>query len=626
MWEKIAVGLITEIFKDAYKATWNWAGEQDAKSDYFGLKAKEYGKNIFDQYNYIRVFGMNEEKPLEDLYVRVNILSKITERWYATPEELTKRFDRDRRSFGKVEESQTGLQAINNHQKFVLLGKPGAGKTTYLRYLALQSVHKDSNIKNRKIPVFISLNQFVRFEGSLMDYIVKQFDTCQLEDAAPFIKNILTQGKCLILLDGLDEVPDAKKDTVITQINDLSDKYNTNQYVLTCRIHAYNAAFPRFKDLELADFDDDQKQHFINDWFKKEPEVGKQLWEALKDNTQLLEMASTPVLLTLMCIDYDRNFDLQTNRASIYKSAIEALLIQWDSHRRIKRDEIYQGLTTDRKMQLFSTIAATTFQKDELFIPEQRLTSIIADKLKTLSNVQLDNIETDSKAVLKAIVAQHGILTPRAKGIYSFLHLTFQEYFTSKYIIDSMQKGTIQALISDHSTDDNWKEVFLLTVSSLDSSDNFFKQFKLEIDRFAKSDTSIIRLIGWTKEITEPHSERPIAVRKATGVLITLDRALALDRAIDRAIDRGRDLAFASARARAIALARALDRAPALDLGLDLDRDRALALALDQVITFLEMNVRFAECLRENIAIDPQLKQHLLDTILDFSDEQLLEL
>lgn len=614
---RIASNFLSDLFKDAYKTSWDWAKAQDKKNDYFGSRAKIYGKKVFDRYDYIRVFGMSDKIPLTELYVRVNILEKITERWNIDYETLIKKLDRNIRSFGSLQNTppQTGIQAINSHQKFILLGKPGAGKTTYLRYLALQSVHKDSNIKNRKLPIFITLRKFVDFEGKLIDYITEQFEICNLEDAQPFIENLLKKGKCLILLDGLDEVPQSHQDNIINQINDFSDKYSDNQFVISCRIHAYNAAFPHFKDLELADFNDEQKQHFIDRWFKKEKKVGEKMWKSLKDQTQLLELAATPVLLTLMCIDYDKNFDLQTNRASLYKSAIEALLIQWDAHRRIKRDEIYKNLSTDRKMQLFSLIAANTFEKDQIFIPSKTLIQYIANFLTKLSNIPINNLQTDSKAVLKAIVAQHGIFTPRAKDIYSYLHLTFQEYFTAQYILDNRDEGTLEALIQNHATNPNWREVFLITVASLPNTDRFFKILVTHIDQIAQNNISIQKLLRGLIEITSPVSDISLHIRRSYGLfLITnnaiasksdhnltyltdLARSFASDLDVDHAIDRARTRIFDLDRIRTIAI--------------DIDRN-----STNELIQYLQVNKLLVECLNQNIVISPNLKQNLIIDIL----------
>lgn len=245
----ILTDFIQDIFNKAYNNTWNWFKEEIKEHDFFKTAAKKYGKKIYDRYNTIRVFGMNRPVPLKDLFVRVNILEKITARQRISLQDLEQYFDRDRRAFGKEVETKSGIEVVNTFQKFIVLGKPGAGKSTYLKYLALQSVEKDSAIKDRKIPIFISLKELADSDQTLFDFILYQFDICDLPDAGPFITQILKNGKCLVLLDGLDEVQEERKNTIIQQIIDFSDKFSDNQVVISCRIAAYNHWFQQFTDL-----------------------------------------------------------------------------------------------------------------------------------------------------------------------------------------------------------------------------------------------------------------------------------------------------------------------------------------------------------------------------------------
>jgi predicted NACHT family NTPase len=72
--------------------------------------------------------------------------------------------------------------------------------------------------------------------------------------------------------------------------------------------------------------------------------------------------------------------------------------------------------------------------------------------------------------VLKSIEAQHGLLVERARGIYSFSHLTFQEYFTARYFVESSDPQALENL-SSHITEKRWREVFLLTTEMLPNAE-----------------------------------------------------------------------------------------------------------------------------------------------------------
>ena len=129
----------------------------------------------------------------------------------------------------------------------------------------------------------------------------------------------------------------------------------------------------------------------------------------------------------------------------------------------------------------------------------------ISKFISNLPNASGSDLEVDGEAVLKAIEAQHGFFVERARGIYSFSHLTFQEYFTAKYYVDNRRDKIMKSFIPNNVADPRWREVCLLIAGLLNQADDFFVAFKRHIDNLIRN-TNISNMLGKLAEISTEYS------------------------------------------------------------------------------------------------------------------------
>src|ERR1044071_2753440 len=527
-------GTVTSVFKECF-FNFNKAGKwiKNAQLDEHFLEraGSSYSKQLEQRYDLMRIFGMNRPVPLRSIYTRVNILEKITSRQRESVEDLQKYFDRDRRGFGIRRETRTGTEIVNKLSKIIVLGKPGSGKTTFLKYTALQA--SDGKLEKKLVPIYISLKNFSDSNKPLLNYLVEQFAICKFPDAFSFIKSMLEDGRCLILFDGLDEVTKSREDDTIRQISEFADSYRRNQIILSCRIAAYNYWFHDFTDVEVADFNEDQIRSFIVNWFGDDTLKGDLCWAELMRQPPIKELATIPLLLTLLCLAFDETISFPSNKAELYEEALDALLKKWDTSRSIKREEVYKNLSLRRKESMFSRIAVVTFENDQYFIQQRTPKKYIADFITHLPEINQQDLDVDSEAILKAIEAHHGIFVERARNIYSFSHLTFQEYFTAKYIVDNARDGTLKRLVEQHLMKEKWREVFTLTGGMLESADDFVLQINRKINSLVDqhlgaflynihSNSKLLSLIPeFFKTLTK--KEIPPACVRAFAIFLTLE-------------------------------------------------------------------------------------------------------
>ncbi|WP_009633415.1 NACHT domain-containing protein [Synechocystis sp. PCC 7509] len=544
------------------------------------VKAKGYA-SIQQRCGIMRVLDMSQPVELDDIYTNVNVLEKIIGRRRLGVADLLQvcvADDFDRPGLGQIIQSRvSGLEALKNHPKLFVLGKPGAGKTTFLKYLAVQC--NSGKLEADKVPIFITLKDFAEDENCLhlLDYVTEQFigyGVNKVEAA----EEILSQGKGLILLDGLDEVREIDCYRVLQEVHIFSEKFHNNYFVITCRIATHEYTLEQFTEVEIADFDQEQVAKFAQNWFaQKEPSKTRKFLGKLHKNPPIQEIATNPLLLTMLCLMFEEIADFPANSSELYQEGLHLLLRKWDAKRNIERSQIYKKLSLQHKEDLLSQIALLTFKRGDYFFKQNELEQHIADYICNLPNVSTETevLQLDSEAVVKSIEAQHGLLVERARGIYSFSHLSFQEYFAAKEIVSSSNPQVLETTLRDlvsNITEKRWREVFLLTVGMLRNADYLLLMLKDQIDALVADNKKLQNFIKWidnkSHAVSSKHKLNKVRAfyldldiaRKQNSVGGTLDLArlidnkftrelcpdLALDLALDRALTLNYILDFAS--------------------------------------------------------------------------------
>src|SRR5919199_1834372 len=567
---------------------------------------------IFAQCGTLRLLDTAQSVTLDDLYVNVNILEQLSRQQWLDLSDLQSStadtFDR----LALTQANQKGVPAIDainfagaqkaiaTYPKLMVMGKPGAGKTTFLQKVALQCIRGE--LPFASIPIFIQLRNLAEEtranritlgdDFSLLNYINWKLGDFGI--SVQQVESLLKQGKALILLDGLDEVRSEHTNTLLQQITKFSETYYQNHFIITCRFAAQQYRFPGFTYVEIADFNQAQIEAFAEKWFvaatsKQNEEEGlnlaTQFIDKLKlpENQPIRELARTPILLNLTVSVFQAKADFPKKRSKLYEAGLDILLVRWDEARGIHRDEVYRSLSLPHKIKLLSHIAATTFEEGNYFFEQSEIEEHIADYLTTLPGVSSDpeTLRLNSDAVLKAIEAQHGLLVERAIGVYSFSHLTFQEYLTARNIVASPDAATLmEALqrLSTHITQPQWREVFFLTAGVLRNAEPLPQLMKEQVDALVAADRKLQEFLACISQkchsLQTPY--KPAAVR-AFYFTLFLDRDLGLAVALDQNL--GRDLT--PKLALDLELARAFSLVQSLTHNPDIKQILALGFALN---------------------------------------------
>lgn len=458
----------------------------------------------------IQVLDMTKPIGLCEIYTDVNILEKLTERRLIGIEELRKNVEPknfDRFGLGKVSEPRVdALEAVKTYPKLMVWGNAGAGKTTFLKYLAIQCI--ENKILKNLVPIYIEIEQFAESSGvrKLQNFLTHLLLQCGVDDTTT--SNLLKEGRLFILLDGLDEVKEEDSPRILKQIKYFFKTFNKNQFVMTCRIAGQNYSPENFIEVEVAEFDDNQINKFATKWFQAQGNLqkSKKFIKKLNANNSIKELANSPLLLTLLCWVFTETAELPPNRFDLYREAIEILLVKWDAKREKERRRVYKELSASKRRDLLSYIAYKTFEEGEYFFTLDDLNKHISDYLSkspSYAQTEPEELLVYSEDVVKSIESQHGLLVQRAQRIYSFSHLTFHEYFTARKIAfppspQEFEKA-LQGL-ANHIIDERWREVFLRVAERLEPADYIIQLMKDRVDNLVAKNDNIQKFLEWLNQ------------------------------------------------------------------------------------------------------------------------------
>jgi hypothetical protein len=492
----IIITNLVNIFKD---------GLNERTKEFFGKvnlfeSLGRYRDRILKDYSYITLFGIGKSAYFDnDFLVDTYFLNEsqvINYSFHKTTDIISK---------SNLQKIDLNFINQNNNNHYYILGDPGTGKSTFLKYLAYSA----SIGKIQKLPIFVSLNTFANSKKELLDFLVEEFDICDLPDAQPIIEYLLQNGQTIVLFDGLDEVkefsPSGKsRNEVIAEISSFCRKYehaNGNLIFVTCRNAANEYRFEKFDYLIIAEFNNETIAEYARKWFQtvtneNSNQFIKELFD--KKNTKILDLARNPLLLSLLCFVYLRTSKFPEKKIELYEEAILALLKTWDNNKGVVRDVMYKGLNVESKMAMFAQIAYDNVRNNSKFIHFSRreAENSIADFLSRVLNEEKKLIPAND--ILQAVVAQHGILKINPDLTYSFAHLSFQEYFSALYYLDNFSELITEKRI----VDDQWREVILNVASFLSkyNAADFFNLFFEANFKMIADNPKLIKFLEWANE------------------------------------------------------------------------------------------------------------------------------
>lgn len=493
------------------------------------LNRIQYDDNMRRKYGRIEFVGMSVYKeeasrriPLEDIYIPLSVVQERS----ADESEGTPRID--------------PYTFLKPGAKNIILGDPGSGKSTLLGFLALAGINKElqarcKTIEDNRLTIFITLRRYADELKSkrnlpILDYILDvakaDFNMNGLDPS--FFSYYIESGQAILLFDGLDELPSRDFKSLIRQrIDSFGQSFPNNTILVTSRLVGYEAE-SRFDDsyghYRVAKLKVSEIQKFINDWYAAriddQVERCRNAADLIKiithpDSDSIRELARNPLLLTIVALVHRIDAVLPDQRVVLYQKCTETLLNTWYKSKRLD-DETGKGRIERRNRLRVEAIAYWMHRrslkgKARSVAPRTELIDFLTAYINKNETVraQDDLAEDQAESFVDFIKNSAGLLIEAGDGLYSFIHLTFQEYLCATHLAAFGETGGTASIWKELRGDlqnPRWREVVRLLVASLRSTQaqSYFVDRLLESSDIKITRDNCLLLLGLLRDAIEP--------------------------------------------------------------------------------------------------------------------------
>ncbi|MFF0089369.1 NACHT domain-containing protein [Streptomyces canus] len=362
-------------------------------------------------------------------------------------------------------------RALASRDRVLLRGVAGSGKTTLVQWLAVAAAGGrtggDLAYLDRRVPFVLPLRHLTR--GGARLPLPEGFLTavgCPIAGAQPncWTDRVLTGGRGLLLVDGIDEIPEPDRERTRHWLSNLIVAYPDNLWLVTSRpsaVHDDWLAGDGFAELSLAPMNRDAVTEFVERWHTAtgaHTSLARRLLTAVHTKQDLAALATNPLMCALICaLHRDRQGYLPHGRKELYDAALSMLLERRDQQKGLS-ETVGVQLTKEPQIKLLQKLAYWMIRNQQAELHRSRAECIVSDALPSVPQVaQLG----DAQRVLDHLLLRSGLLREPADDAIDFVHRTFQDFLAARAAVEEGDFG----LLVGHADKTQWEDVIRMAVA-----------------------------------------------------------------------------------------------------------------------------------------------------------------
>jgi transcriptional regulator with XRE-family HTH domain/energy-coupling factor transporter ATP-binding protein EcfA2 len=407
--------------------------------------------------------------PLDAAYLSLELAERL-EDWSAEGEEAS----RPSVVVKRAEHALAGCRRV------LLRGLAGSGKTTLLQWLAVAAARDELPEEladwRGRIPFVLPLRTLVRRgplpgPGDFLSSVGAPLAAAQPEG---WVDALLARGEALVLVDGIDEVPQEHRGATRDWLERLLAAYGDAQFVVTTRPSAVPEGWlapSHFTELSVRPMSPGDIGVFVHRWHTAArhnaatdseraqlDDLEASLQLTVRAQRDLAQLSSTPLMCALICaLHRDRRGHLPHSRMELYEAALSMLLVRRDLERSIDVPEGIQ-LTEHQSVQLLQRLAYWLIRNRQTEMERTTATALIENALPAMHAVAEQGT---ADQVMTHLVGRSGLLRQPTMDTIDFVHRTFQDYLGAKAAIEAHDFP----LLINNAHDDQWEDVIRMAVA-----------------------------------------------------------------------------------------------------------------------------------------------------------------